>query len=368
MSNSNIPKTFTQIMTQMQQDPLASIPEELLINVKIKSEAYKQHLLKKLRWIIFQYERDMFLNQEMIEFLKWGDPGEVELLHHLLYKLRINPMKKSWMATISAYKGAKPPNVKFPDIGKMIATNFFKTIQIEKIDRPTPIVNQYKINQSRPKNFFNVIKDAKQEHKRIFDLKFRPHESSTQQVNKDSPSIIKLHDNVQGTYLKQTIPVPKFFDRSKILNAINQVPLNEFKPPIFKRDIVISICDKFYLSKRFGHGKGQLDPPDIVISTNDYSYLMPNLVYNHTKIENLNIYCSKMIMNVHDTQIENYRFGVDILMVDKKLTIPNYWRMITPIMNGFMILAPDLDWNGCMAKIKRSRRNFIESNMEKDEI
>lgn len=363
MEDVSRPKTFTQILSLIQAEPLSEIPEELLTKVCIKSEAQKNYLLKKLRWLIFQYERDIFLNQEMIEFLKWGDLDQIRLLIKLLYKLKVKPFKRSWISILLKYHGAKPPNVKFPDIGKMIATNFFKVIKIEKVEKSVPVFNDIKLIRSKPKNIFTIIKEAKQE-RLPFKVINRPREN----VNPPTlPGIISLNENVQGSDLKKSLPFPKILDKQKILHVLNKTIPTEFKPPKFKCDIIVSICEKFYLSEKFAHGKKQLDPPDIIITTIDYSALLPKLIYNSTRIHDTYYYWTKMISK-SQYGIGDYTLGVDIIMMDKKLTIPSNWRLINPIKYGFMVLAQDLEWNGCLGKIKKMDRRQIEFIMEKDQI
>ena len=96
-TSKTISMTFSKIMELLAADPLTTQRiEEKLFKLPLYSEAFKQHVKKKLKWIIFQYERNIFMNKEMIEFMKYGSRSQLQLLAKLLAQIGVNPIKRSW--------------------------------------------------------------------------------------------------------------------------------------------------------------------------------------------------------------------------------------------------------------------------------
>ena len=316
--------------------------------------------------MIFQYERDIFLNQEMIEFIKFGKTSQVKDLFKCLFQIGVNPFKKSWRHIIDAYHSPAPLHTSMPDIGAMIATNFFKIIK--PINASTNVISDInevnadiQICRTKVSNLFEITKWAAKELKTKFKVK---------KVPIVSPNVVPLVQNVQGTRKKKTID-PPVITRKPIEEAISKLKIYDVPRPKFRTDVPISISNKLVLSKSFSHGKGILDPPDIMILENKIDVIIEKeLLYSKTEINNRFYYVSNQIRNCsnYSASIESFYFGIDISLVDKKLKIPYTWKTISQFKFGFFVTAPEINWNSCLSKIRRSRRNFIEQALKDSTI
>lgn len=357
--------SFSQILDCIKHEHWPNVTEKLHM-IQFESEAHKQSILKKLHWMIFQYERDIFLNQEMIEFIKFGKKTQVKELIKCLFLIGVNPFKKSWRHIIDAYQGPPPLQVSKPDIGSMIAKNFFKVIKpinapINEISNINEINADIQICRTKVSNLFEITKWAAKEVKTKFKV---------DKIPIVSPNIVPLVQNVQGTKIKKAID-PPVITRKPIEESINKLKIYNIPKPKFRTDVPISISNKLVLSKSFSHGKGILDPPDIMILENEIdTTIEKELLYKKAEINNKIYYVSKQIENfsTFSSSIESFYFGIDISLVDKKLKIPYTWKTVSQFKYGFFVTAPEIKWNSCLSKIRRSRRNFIEQALKEVKI
>lgn len=357
--------SFTQILDCIKHEHWPNVTEKLH-TIHFESEAHKQSILKKLHWILFQYERNMFLNQEMIEFIKFGQKSQVKDLFKCLFIVGVNPFKKSWRHIIDSYQGPPPLHVSKPDIGSIIATNFFKIIK--PIEASANVINNIKetnadiqICRTKVSNLFEITKLAAKELKTKFKI---------EKVPIVSPYIVPLVQNVQGTKKKKTMD-PPVLSRKTIEESISKLKVYDVQRPKFRTDVPTSIANKLVLSKSFSHGKGILDPPDIMILDNKIDEIIEKeLFYHRIELNNKFYYVSNQIQNcsTYSASIESFYFGIDISLVDKKLKIPYTWKTISQFKFGFFVTAPEIKWNSCLSKIRRSRRNFIEQVLKESKI
>ena len=365
MADNKPTLSFSQILDCIKQNHWPNVIEKLE-TLKFESEAHKQSILKKLNWMIFQYERDIFLNQEVIEFIKFGKKSQVKDFIKCLFLIGVNPFKKSWRNIIDKYQGPTSLHATQPDIGAMIAKHFFKIIKPIKTTtscaNDISVVNSdIQICRTRVSNLFEITKWAAKELKTKFKV---------DKVPIVSPNIVPLTNNVQGTKMKKAID-PPVITRKPIEESINNLKIYDIPRPKFRTDVPISISNQLVLSKAFSHGKGILDPPDIMILNDKINDIIEKeLLYRRVELNNKHYYVSNQIENfsTFTCSIESFYFGVDISLLDKKLIIPYTWKTVSQFKFGFFVTAPEIKWNSCLSKIKRSRRTFVEQALKEVKI
>ena len=368
-TSKTISMTFSKIMELLAADPLTTQRiEEKLFKLPLYSEAFKQHVKKKLKWIIFQYERNIFMNKEMIEFMKYGSRSQLQLLAKLLAQIGVNPIKRSWIMAIENYKPDGPITPKFPDIGKMIAKNFFSIIKIrETLDERRFEFNNSNVNIKRPKikNLFTVAKDAielyKMHKKPIFNIVHK---------NGDKLKLVNTVEVCQGTSLHKQSPVPKFFDKDRAARSLlNCVTTHNYPYPIFNEDNWISITNKFYFSNEFSRDKISMDPPDIVVLNNmqiddELNIILNGLRYNIISVgDNAFIISQRIKLDRINRTIGELLLGRDLNLENNTITLPQHWKIIKMVKNGYIIVAQDVTYDKCRSKFKNvyEKETWIES-------
>ena len=357
----SFPLKFSQILTLMKVKPNWNYLEKLY-KLRIQDETHKNHILKYLRWILFQYQRDIFLSQEVIEFLKFGNIYQVRAFCDQLCSIGVRPFKRSWMNIVHNYSGPKNSAIHYyPDIGELISKHFFDIIDKEESDHKCPgQVTDIKVNLPNDSLLKKSIKFVINERKPIFKVHTR-----LQNVKRNIPVIST------GCGLDKVFGVPNFFSTSNVEKSIMELTNVNRVPPKFVSDIPLYLTFKCYGNKKFSHGKSIIDLPDIMWLDKPLDLNLYNcLFYNYINISNQHIYISKVIDNYNAKlgTIADWVIGVDILLNDRKLTIPFYWKVIKEINGGYIIIAPDIKWNLCLSKIIRLFRDNAEKLIKIEDI
>jgi hypothetical protein len=300
----------------------------------------------------------MFLTQEVIEFFKFGHREHVQAFIKDLFHIGINPFKPSWRELINSYQGPAY-NVKPVTVGEILAKNFFKVIGDSRyISKKNDLefgdeTNDIKIIHSGvPKNLFEVLNLIQKPNKKQFNIiKEKPIQS---------PNIISLLENVQGTKLKKTSE-PIVLTRKPVEEAILNLKSTNQLAPKFRTDRLLSISWKFLLSKDFSRNKGQLDPPDIFIVKEELPEKVEKcLVYKKHLIKDQFYYVTNMIKDNIFGILGNYHLGVDFILEGTQLTIPPNWNRVKSFKYGYFVTAPDIVWYPCLSKILREHRKQVE--------
>ena len=349
--------SFSQILAQIKSTGWTSSNEKLEY-LHIQNPAHRQSVVKKLRWFLFQYERDMFFTQEVIEFFKFGCRDHVRAFIKDLFHIGINPFKQSWRKLIDSYQGPAY-NAKTITVGEILAKNFFKVIG----DSPYKLKNEeheygdesnnIKITHAGvPKNLFEVVNLIQKSNKQQFTtIKNKPIQS---------PNIISLLENVQGTNMKKASE-PIVLTRKPVEEAILNLKSTNLPVPKFRTDRLLSISWKFLLSKDFSRNKGQLDPPDIFILNEELPEKVEKcLAYKKHVIDNRFYYITNMIKDNSLGLLGNYNLGVDFILKGTQLIIPFNWNRVKSFKYGYFVTAPDVVWYPCLSKIFRESRKQLE--------